>query len=369
MKTKCLFTLDGMQLMRQIGLAPHPDDFDVDERDNADIIAKAIVVLQMVWFAIQLITRIAEGLAITALEIHTVVHVVCAILIYVLWWNKPYAVGRSVVLTNGASVKIAALYLFVSVLHDRHEKSLLRHARAKIEYWERRAVELHTESFEPDPPPRKPQKPSIAQALEVYSTHTGLPVNSMDSSDDILYAIGRDASAGFERMLRRNPDAVAILDQSGWRGVRQTADNFVLRQIWGSWTLDVGHEMSLAKLTHFAFNLLYGAGHLAAWNSTVFPTNTERWIWRASAIHVAGLFIYGSIWILYWTAVRSRSRLLLPFRSGDANIVMGPFFCLMVLAYLFARCYFFVEALASLRSLPESAYEVVRWTNYLPHSS
>jgi hypothetical protein len=58
------------------------------------------------------------------------------------------------------------------------------------------------------------------------------------------------------------------------------------------------------KLMHFLFNLLYGGGHLAAWNSSAFPTSIQATIRRASALLVAGPFSYSSLWVLFWMAAR-----------------------------------------------------------------
>ena len=288
---------------------------------------------------------------------------------YVLWWHKPYAISRSVVLRDRKSIEVAALYLFSNILHKQYRTAMTDHTRAKMEYWERRALSADVDLLNQRPPPRMPRKTSTVQALELYNMPGRAHSNRLSEEEKRLYVLASDAFAGYNRLSAHNADVGSVFDQSRWRGVRHNAENFALRQVWGSWSRDEGHEMSLAKLTHFIFNLLYGGGHLAAWNSQVFPTKMERWMWRVSAVHIGGLFVYGSLWTLYWSAARSRSKWLVSFRNGDADIVLGPFFRLMGFGYVIARCYFFVESLISLRSLPASAYDIVRWTDYLPHSS
>jgi hypothetical protein len=41
------------------------------------------------WFCIQCLTRLTQGLAISLLELNTLGHALCMLIIYVLWWNKP----------------------------------------------------------------------------------------------------------------------------------------------------------------------------------------------------------------------------------------------------------------------------------------
>jgi len=52
-------------------------------KSKADQIQKALVVLQVSWLALQCITRRAYGLPLTLLEVHTMVHVICAVVLYI----------------------------------------------------------------------------------------------------------------------------------------------------------------------------------------------------------------------------------------------------------------------------------------------
>lgn len=365
---KTILTVQGFELMTRVGYAPRLTKQDVEERSNADIIAKVFVVSQVIWFAVQVVARLATRLTVTALEVHTVVHVGCAMLMYFLWWDKPYAITRPTVLSEQYNADIGTLFLFKNILHERHQKAVRDHEILRSQYWERRALAVNHNLIEHDPPPENPQMPTITQALAAYASDE-VKSHSIDGLEALLRSIAKDACEGLQCILSSDPDALFVLEQPNWRGVRQHSENFTLREVWGSWTVDSGHEMSLSKVIHFVFNLLYGGGHLAAWNSSTFPTSFERLLWRVSSIFVAVLFSYGSLWVLFWRAARSRSKWLLPVRRGEINILVGPFFCGIILAYVGARCYFLVESLVSLRSLPSSAYAAVRWSGYLPHSS
>ncbi|PQE23332.1 hypothetical protein CJF30_00011210 [Rutstroemia sp. NJR-2017a BBW] len=65
----------------------------IDARSKADQIQKALVLLQVSWLALQCIARRAYGLPLTLLEVHTMIHVACAVILYVLWFEKPLDVS------------------------------------------------------------------------------------------------------------------------------------------------------------------------------------------------------------------------------------------------------------------------------------
>ncbi|KAK0614369.1 hypothetical protein B0T14DRAFT_570310 [Immersiella caudata] len=70
----------------------------IDDRSKADILQKGLVLLQITWMALQCIARKAYGLPITLLELHTMVHVVCAFSMYTFWLEKPLDVKSAEIL-------------------------------------------------------------------------------------------------------------------------------------------------------------------------------------------------------------------------------------------------------------------------------
>jgi hypothetical protein len=67
----------------------------VKERSKADGLAKALVCLQALWFIIQCFIRLSQKLSITLLELNTLAHSICALLVYIFWWHKPLDVGQT----------------------------------------------------------------------------------------------------------------------------------------------------------------------------------------------------------------------------------------------------------------------------------
>ncbi|KAF4982285.1 hypothetical protein FZEAL_2071 [Fusarium zealandicum] len=61
----------------------------IDDKSKADTLQKFLVMTQVIWMALQCIVRKAYGLPVSLLEIHTMVHVLCAVVMFIFWFKKP----------------------------------------------------------------------------------------------------------------------------------------------------------------------------------------------------------------------------------------------------------------------------------------
>ena len=68
---------------------------DIMDKSKADGLAKTLVCVQALWFCAQCISRVAQRLPITLLELNAFAHSLCALLVYLLWWHKPLAIERA----------------------------------------------------------------------------------------------------------------------------------------------------------------------------------------------------------------------------------------------------------------------------------
>lgn len=59
----------------------------IEDKSKSSVLQKTLVVVQVLWFLIQCLVRKVYGLPLTLLEVHTVVHVFCAVIIYLVWWH------------------------------------------------------------------------------------------------------------------------------------------------------------------------------------------------------------------------------------------------------------------------------------------
>lgn len=87
---KTLCSRRTMDIIRDYSLS------EVKDKSKAGAIAKAVACFQAGWLLLQCLGRHLEGIHITLLELNTVVHVILAIIMYIIWWEKPYDIGRSI---------------------------------------------------------------------------------------------------------------------------------------------------------------------------------------------------------------------------------------------------------------------------------
>jgi hypothetical protein len=69
---------------------------DIKDKSKASAIAKTVACIQTGWLLLQCVGRQAEDLHITLLELNTSVHVIIAIAMYGIWWEKPLDIRRSI---------------------------------------------------------------------------------------------------------------------------------------------------------------------------------------------------------------------------------------------------------------------------------
>jgi hypothetical protein len=77
---------NGVLQLAKLGYPLYVPEANIDDKGKANLIQKSLVMLQVTWMATQCITRRAYGLPLTLLEIHTMVHVVCALTMYFFWF-------------------------------------------------------------------------------------------------------------------------------------------------------------------------------------------------------------------------------------------------------------------------------------------
>lgn len=72
----------------------------IADRSKADLLAKSLVCIQVIWMLVQCIARKSAGYPLSLLEIHTMVHVMCALCIYVLWWYVSCHITRTNIMSE-----------------------------------------------------------------------------------------------------------------------------------------------------------------------------------------------------------------------------------------------------------------------------
>lgn len=89
-KKETLSPHDFQELIEAKKIAfPEIMEEEINDRSKGDSLSKGLVLMQVVWFIIQFIARLAKGLAITRLELAMFAFAVMNGFMYLFWWNKP----------------------------------------------------------------------------------------------------------------------------------------------------------------------------------------------------------------------------------------------------------------------------------------
>jgi hypothetical protein len=109
--TRTIITYDGLIFLADKDpiLVPDLSQAQILDKSKASGFAKALVCFQALWFSAQVITRLAQGLSICVLELHTFAHALCTLLIYCFWWDKPLDVSEPSLVTGSETHGIAAI--------------------------------------------------------------------------------------------------------------------------------------------------------------------------------------------------------------------------------------------------------------------
>src|SRR5271168_4236186 len=83
--SQATLTTNGLLLLAQQGHFFNISGETIADKSKANLLAKFLVCLQVLWVAGQAIERKVAGFPISLLEFHTLVHVVCALVMYALW--------------------------------------------------------------------------------------------------------------------------------------------------------------------------------------------------------------------------------------------------------------------------------------------
>jgi hypothetical protein len=102
---------------------PNIEKKAISDKDKADIFARTLTLLQVLWFTIQCIARGIEQLSLTTLELLTLTFSWCAMHSFYFWYNKPLDVDDPVIIPCNKSIQAI---LEESGQQSQHEAWYLR---------------------------------------------------------------------------------------------------------------------------------------------------------------------------------------------------------------------------------------------------
>ncbi len=113
--TRVALTTDGLRFLieHEPNILPDITEEQIQDKSKADGVKKILVCAQALWFCIQCISRLAQSLPISLLELNTFGHSLCTLLIYLLWWYKPLNVDEPT-LIRGDKIQPLFAYMWMT---------------------------------------------------------------------------------------------------------------------------------------------------------------------------------------------------------------------------------------------------------------
>lgn len=136
---RIIFTPKGLLQLARAGLLATVSRDQIEDKSNANLFGKVLACAQATWFAINFFVRLGQGLSVSLLEIHTLIHVCCAYVIYVVWCEKGYDINKPFFSEDDRIVDMAALFalepLAAHALNKDHDIDWTDGTKERCELW------------------------------------------------------------------------------------------------------------------------------------------------------------------------------------------------------------------------------------------
>jgi hypothetical protein len=424
-RNRMILNPDGLRYLLQYepSLLPDLSLEEIQDKSKASNIAKTIVCCQATWFCAQCCARWYAGIGFSLLELNTLAHCICALIIFMLWWKKPLDVD-SPTLINAEDMTELAAFMALCSSPRFSRKPRCSHPCLKLvpEDYEPRPPESYTDNVtlryqerEADTSQQVQLKQSSFLGLR-FKTHWDPRYTQPSLSltpEEQLKMITKRTFGSFQyvgpcdkhddtpRAVKRKPGArkeyvhtlvLTEADQYLWSLaskhltkyglLNQPEDPVRLRQDLEKYLGDCTQRMLVDRVgdipkietlsgaivvaTLAIAGFLYGGVHLAAWH-TIFKTKIEEYLWKISAISLAASGPLGVCVIFIFRSWKIE-------REDDMSLGRFLFTCLLMtilpavgVVYGAARVYLIAESFINLMYLEESVFVVPNWLQYFPH--
>lgn len=327
----------GVLFLAQHGLLPDVRRGFIDDKSKADFLGKSLAILQALWIVIQCIGRLVARLPLTLLEIITLGHVFCALVMYSFWWHKPLDIKTPWAIVHPQIRQMAAYLTYDSDFIQRSRHS--------------------SRNRGPD------------GSLQSHPTDEELR--------NVHHEIFQEAASQFGSTMSSKESGMISWSNPNWDTGSIGHFLSLITTVKGDESDPLATSSELRAWLAFSFlSSCYGGLHVAAWFSA-FPTPSEALMWRLSSVCVtsAGL-VLGGLGQLF-----NPVEFLMNVRDCGPRTLQALIWCLNVLlflsyiglsygflvAYGCSRVFLIIEAFISLRRLPVTAYSTPDWTSLIPH--
>lgn len=380
----------------------------IRDRSKADVLSKLVVLVQTGWFSLQLLVRLGKGMVVTELEISTFAFAVVNLIVYILWWDKPFDVRSHVIVRGGKEPDITLKPIPVQPPTTRtvsspsldpsapqeagtpdyeekveHEQSTitiltndlsqrLSNSGQRFSRKMKRAFRIitpclsHTDPESQDEP-KQHRKVNWHRYIAAKTKHifTQLWKSRPHGFMDFLYfypafLYGCFISPFYNLYVEKGRTVGALSEKDPYEA--SVDPDARSRHPWAGFLFDSHVQLAVVS----AVGVIFGSVHLIAW-PFMFHTDAERWLWRASSLAL----IFPPILFQVYTFLFFLCRKKFPGVSSWVKDLLIIFWILTLLvaavAYMIGRALLIVLPLMALRHAPKGAFVDIDWTSHFPH--
>jgi len=407
-RTRITLAPNGVHGLAKYELHTLPDISvgDIEDKSKSDSLAKFIVCIQSIWFSVQIVFRMAQGLPIALLELNTFAHAICTLLIFGLWWDKPLNIEQPILIQDKRVHDLCALICFCSVFEPSADSD-------RVEFRHQNSSDKEEQGsgdigLSTTPTELQPENQQWASELPDSERESGeLVVGSHVLGTAAIFAKDTKWLERPERSKKwlAKTRSFSKRDRTRWimahvaykryeieKGQKYSGPYWSWLPMWfrqsdisfdngardrmRNTPVDFPFDEVLALFEHpsnlhdalrflFAFTfagLIYGGLHLFAWNSP-FTGRVQQLLWEISGITIISS---GAVLFLFAVAFSLKGKFTIP-RSGPLEYVLSVFLYLYFIFYLCARIFLVVECFISFAYLPDAVFQDVKWSGYFPH--
>jgi hypothetical protein len=369
----------------------------IEDKSKSDWLAKLLTCWQAGYFCIQCGFRLSQQLSITLLELNVFAHVICFLILLLVWWDKPQDIREPTFIVGEEALDIYACLCHLHGLSTRSgiyfddvtangspplnecfEVAFPKTFIARYRMDSRERVQTAVQAFIAAGPIRY-------KYLKVCDTYWRMRAINTEHRDTAVTTTGREIR-WLKRLCSLMREAPALHFSVMSLGIY--SELRITRSGTSDWALTEGHlglllgEESWSQLLHtqlvwplagvtFAAEC-YGGLHLTAWAST-FPSPTEALLWRAASVTILvtgpSCAVYmvccsNLAWLSDTCDYRHDTRVY--FFSTSSWLVVICLLSLSTLWYIICRAFIVVESFIMLAHIPETALHVPTWASYIP---
>jgi hypothetical protein len=350
-------TPDGLRFLRKYApeAIPHVSEEEITDKSKADGLAKLLVSLQAAWFCMQCITRAAQHLPISLLEITTAGHALYTLLTYILWAQKPMNISRPTLIATGdEKLRRLSAYMFMcSPLREQVPREVSGYERM-CEFdgiIKNPVASQFVATATPFTVRRDISVPGTAFSFypftyrTLFGKHRGVRKITLNPVDMERWRLAWKA-------LLRHKDLQSDWEKAWTDGsmtFRARARYVVLRASnapsFESWNYSMWH----LALAFAVSEVAYATIHALGWNST-FASSSRQLVWRIASCIIGG----GGLYLGGWLAC-------VPLG------VMMPSMVMLAVVEFGLRMFLLIEAVLNIAVLPDGVYQSPQWVSFIPH--